>query len=102
MDAGCLAHRLTDADRSHFDQHGYLIVENALAPERLESLARACDRLITEQREADSLGPHDPVDIADIIGRIRFFLISSTARRLSPRPGAYWAGTVASTIPACW
>jgi len=74
MNTSCLVHRLTDSERSHFDEHGYLIVENALAPERLESLMHACDRLIAEQQQADSLGPHDPVDIADILGRDPLFL----------------------------
>ena len=74
MDPSCLAHRLTDSEHSQFDEEGYLIVENALSPERIETLASACDRLMAERRQENGLGPHDAVDVADIIGRDPAFL----------------------------
>ena len=69
MDPSCLAHCLTASERTFFDEQGYLIIENALSPEHIEALTHLCDRLIAEKRQAENLGPHDAVDIADILGR---------------------------------
>jgi ectoine hydroxylase-related dioxygenase (phytanoyl-CoA dioxygenase family) len=74
MDPRCLEHRLSDAERSQFDEQGYLIVENALAPERVAALVPACDRLAAQRRKDYDLAPHDAIDIPDIIGRDPLFL----------------------------
>ena len=74
MDIDCLDYCLTESERSQFEEQGYLIVENALSPERTEALTGACDRLIAEKRQADALGPHDAVDIPNIIGKDPLFL----------------------------
>ena len=74
MDPSCLTHRLTNSERDHFETEGYLIVDNAMSPERTEALAGACDRLMAEKRQAYDLGPHDAFDTPDIIGRDPLFL----------------------------
>lgn len=69
MNAACLAHRLTESERRHFDEQGYLVVEKALSPEFTETLTHVCDRLMGEKQQADNLSPHDALDIPDILGR---------------------------------
>ena len=101
MNSSCLAHCLTDSERTRFEEQGYLVIPEALPPDRTEALRHACDRLIAEKRRHHGFGPHDPVDIPDIIGRTPCFSSLSTGRPPSPRSGEYSAGTSASTIPAC-
>ena len=45
IDASCLAHRLTDAERRQFEELGYLMVEDALAPGQVAALTEAADRI---------------------------------------------------------
>ena len=74
MNSSCLAHCLTDAERTRFEEQGYLVIPEALPPDRIEALMHACDRLIAEKRRHHGFGPHDPVDIPDIIGQDPLFL----------------------------
>lgn len=48
---------MTDEQRDHFDQQGYLIVENALDSEMLEQVLEAGDRVDAREREKRGLGP---------------------------------------------
>ena len=57
MDTTCLDYCMTDEQREHFDQRGFLIVENALEPAILERLLDACDRVDAREREEQGLGP---------------------------------------------
>ena len=45
MNVSCLDHRLTDAERAQFNEQGYLIVEDALAPGQVASLTEITDRI---------------------------------------------------------
>jgi len=56
MDASCLQYRLTDEERRHFDETGFLFVEDALSPGQVESLTAASDRVY----EAKVAAGHDP------------------------------------------
>jgi hypothetical protein len=47
MNPSCLNHRLTDDERRHFEQQGFLIVANALDPERIERLTALTDGIYT-------------------------------------------------------
>ncbi len=49
MDASCLEHRLTDAERAHFNEHGWLEVEDALGSAQLESLSGLADQIFERQ-----------------------------------------------------
>ena len=45
MDPSCLKYRLTKSERQAFERDGFLIVEGALDPERVEKLIEVVDRL---------------------------------------------------------
>ena len=66
MDPRCLNYCLTDSERDQFETSGYLIVEDAISPDRLNRLNLLCDRLLEEKRR-DGLGPHDSFSEPNII-----------------------------------
>lgn len=45
MDAKCLEHCLTEAERTQFERDGFLVVEDALPPSMVEALIEAVDRV---------------------------------------------------------
>ena len=45
MNGECLSHLLTEAERKHFEEQGYLYVPNALSSEMVEHLTNAVDKL---------------------------------------------------------
>ncbi len=57
MDRACLDHCMTDEQREHFDQRGFLIVEDALDSKTLGRLLDACDRVDARERQNQGLGP---------------------------------------------
>ena len=73
MDASCLQHCLTDADRRQFEEQGYLIVEDALPPDLIARLTAGVDRVHAERR-AEGLGPHAHMNQTDILPRDELFL----------------------------
>jgi ectoine hydroxylase len=50
MDPACLRFALTDAERRHLDEHGYLVVPDALDRRMLDRLVAAVDRVDTRER----------------------------------------------------
>lgn len=69
MDAGCLAHALTDAERERFEADGYLLLQSVLDPSTVADLAALADR---EYAAAASGGPPGPLGILnlhDLVGR---------------------------------
>ena len=48
MKKECLSHLLTEAERKHFEEQGYLYVPNALTSETMEHLTHAVDKLHNE------------------------------------------------------
>ena len=57
MDITCLDHCMTDEQRDHFDQQGFLIVEDALDSAMLDRMVAAGDRVDAREREKQGLGP---------------------------------------------
>jgi len=57
MESNCLAYALGDAERQHFEEQGFLVVENALPPEMVERLTAAVDYLHEEALEAGQATP---------------------------------------------
>lgn len=57
MHPSCLTHRLTDQERSDFNENGFLIIENALSLDQITTLTTAFDR-IYEQKLKDGQDPH--------------------------------------------
>lgn len=56
MDPNCLANRLTDTEREFFAREGYLIIENALSPERNAQLTAVLDRIDARERSSENEG----------------------------------------------
>lgn len=56
MNETCLAHRLTDAERAHFETQGFLVVEDALDAERIQALTKETDAIYAK-RLADGVDP---------------------------------------------
>ena len=56
MNAECLAHRLTPAEREFFNANGYLIVENALDAATTRRLVDAVDRVDARERSDETRG----------------------------------------------
>lgn len=56
MDLTCLQYRLTEEERRVFEETGYLILENALSEEQVESLTEEVDRVYVRKRSEG----HDP------------------------------------------
>lgn len=73
MDSACLEHRLTETERVHFENEGYLIVPQALPPEMVERLTQAVDR-IHARKLAEGLGPHESLFFPNFIPEDDAFL----------------------------
>lgn len=58
MDTTWLEYCATDAQLKAFNDEGYLIVENALAPEMVDALEEVADRIDAQARVANGLAPH--------------------------------------------
>lgn len=58
MDTTWLEYCATDEQLKAFNDEGYLIVENALAPEMVDALEEVADRIDAEERAAQTLAPH--------------------------------------------
>jgi ectoine hydroxylase len=52
MNPACLTHRLTETERTHFNDQGYLILEDALDPDHVAALTAATDRVYRQKLEA--------------------------------------------------
>ena len=57
MEANWLQYCATKEQLEHFDEQGYLIVEDALSAERVEKLSAAADRVDAGEREKQGLAP---------------------------------------------
>ena len=74
MDDACLQHRLTDDERRHFEEQGYLIVPGVLPAEKVAVLAAAAMRIDAQWRPKRELKPHHPLNLLDAIGQDDAFL----------------------------
>ena len=74
MDTACLNHRLTESERTAFENDGYFMVPDALSPDMVNRVEAVMDRLDAEVRPQSEKGPHDPLGIHDFIGRDPVFL----------------------------
>ena len=98
MDTACLEHRLTDEERRHFDERGYLIVRNVLPPDLVAELTEAADRVDAEFRPKYGLKPSQPLNRASISSATTPLSSNcSNGRRPSPVSSTSWAGTSSST-----
>ena len=59
MEPTCLDYSMTDAQRDHFDQQGYLIVEDALDSKMVGCLQEAADRVDAQERKNRAIAPNE-------------------------------------------
>ena len=52
MSGECLAHLLTEEERNHFEEQGYLYVPNALSSDMVEQLLSAVDAIYSKETVA--------------------------------------------------
>ncbi|NKB67328.1 MAG: hypothetical protein GKR89_09735 [Candidatus Latescibacteria bacterium] len=69
MDRSCLDHILTDQERQQFRTNGYLVIENALDTETLETAVAAVDRIDTRLRQQQGLSQEQRLNTHDCIGK---------------------------------
>src|SRR5437870_2884917 len=68
IDASCLPYALTEDEKRQFHEQGFLIVPQALPPEKIERCLAAVDRLYAERRQA-GLGPHQDLFYPNFVWR---------------------------------
>lgn len=83
MDSNCLAHRLSDTERTFFETNGYLIVENAIDDKLSSRLLAAVDRVDARERSADLQGKL--LSVPDIIQEDDAFVELSTQTTTFPK-----------------
>ncbi len=74
MDAACLEHRLTDEERSQFEENGFLIVEDVLSERLVGDLYAAASRIVSEYRRTQGIDDNVMANPFDYIGRDDLFL----------------------------
>ena len=74
VNVDCLEHSLTEVERMHFEENGFLFVEDALYPDQIDQLTAAIDRLHREAIEADQTEPGKPWGKANLLGQDGAFL----------------------------
>ena len=68
MDAACLENGLTREEKSKFERDGFLIIEDAIPPERVSALGRVVDGLYENYLAENGLGPHARMNMTDFVG----------------------------------
>ena len=74
MDRRWLKHCLTEKERLEFEDHGYLIIENALTGARIRQLTKAVDRVDAEDRARGGIEAYQSVNTRDFLGRDEAFI----------------------------
>ena len=73
MDKACLDHLITDEQRTHFEEQGYLVVKNALTTAQVDALTEAVDRIWAEQKRK-GLGEDQNLFLPNFAGREQVFI----------------------------
>ena len=74
MDPSSLKHHLTDDERREFEQKGFLILENAIPDDLVQSLIPIVDRLDAQYRAENGLTSYARVNPLDFVGMDKAFL----------------------------
>lgn len=67
MDNGHQYTEMTDAQREHFDQYGYLVIEDALPPAVVAELNEAIDEVHERHRKEGTLGKNGDLNLRNCI-----------------------------------
>jgi ectoine hydroxylase len=73
MDQSCLQYKLTQEERETFERTGYLILENALSPEQVNSLTQVVDGIF-EKKVEDGHNPKHAMFLTNFIPEHEHFL----------------------------
>jgi ectoine hydroxylase-related dioxygenase (phytanoyl-CoA dioxygenase family) len=84
MDPTCLEHVLTEEERLHFADQGYIIVKNALTPAEITRLEEASDRIWSEEL-AKELAPDQNFFYPNFVGRDQVFIDLLDHPRVFPK-----------------
>lgn len=87
MDPSCLQYALTEQERQTFEREGYLVVKDALPPDKIEFLVNLTDRLLAEGRLADKIdsGLSGYVAVPNFVGRDPGYLEMVDYPRIFPK-----------------
>jgi ectoine hydroxylase len=83
MHDSCLEFSLSDSERTHFNETGYLIVENALDAAQLSRLVPAVDRIDQAERQPEQAGKL--LSVTNILSRDEAFLDLIDCPRVLPK-----------------
>ena len=75
MDTACLAHVLTEEERSTFDRDGYFVIEGALSPEQVQHFVAGVDAVDARYRLEHGLAAEERLNPHDTIGYDERFLL---------------------------
>ncbi|MDE2890540.1 MAG: phytanoyl-CoA dioxygenase family protein [Gemmatimonadota bacterium] len=68
MDTESLDYRLTSEEKSKFERDGFLMIEDAIPPERVSALNRVVDRVYENYLADNGLGPGERMNLTDFVG----------------------------------
>ena len=68
MDTESLDYRLTIEEKSKFERDGFLMIEDAIPPERVSALNRVVDRVYETYLTDNRLGPGERMNLTDFVG----------------------------------
>ena len=74
MDSSCLQYALTEAEHLEFAQRGYLVFDEMLPPDRVDSLVEVSDRIDAEERQKRGVGPYARLTVRDMVWRDERYL----------------------------
>ena len=74
MDASCLQYALTDEEREAFNRDGYLIVEDALPPEKIDFLTEVTDRCYRDNVLTDIVKPGSGSKSTQLLSRMKGYV----------------------------
>ena len=69
MDVVCLNHILTQEERHAFNERGYVVLEDVLTENQIQTLEGVCDRIDAEERAKNGVGPHARLTVRDVMWR---------------------------------
>jgi ectoine hydroxylase-related dioxygenase (phytanoyl-CoA dioxygenase family) len=84
MDVNCLDHQLTEDERRHFDERGFLIIKSALEEDELEPLEAAADKIWHEEKSR-GLSEQGNLFFPNFIGREQVFIDLVDHPRVFPK-----------------
>ena len=97
-----LPHLITEEERTHFEENGYLYVPNALSTEMREQLIHAVDTLHNKALASGRAKPDSHWGWSDFLGADEALLnLVDFPTTLPESLGEFWGGISTYTTPTC-